>query len=143
MLRAVSEDQRFLLPGGSYFRDVAQTGELAAVLFGPCAVAEPLGGVVADLLKPHEKGEHDASALHAVDLFELARQFVHRAPVKRRLLAAQGAEGSYLGLVGQVGNNALVGLQTPQDVGAHQVTQRTEGVMRPVGEMFREGRKLL
>ena len=70
-------------------------------------------------------------------------QFFHCLLVKRRLLAAQGTEGFHLGLVGQVGNDALVGLQPPQDIGAHQVAQRTIRVMRPVREAFDEGRKLL
>ena len=142
-LLELGEDKRLLLPGGDHLRDVAQTCELAAVLLGPRTVAEPLRGMVADLLQPHEKGQHDASALHPIDLFELAGEIVHRLLVKRRLLAAQGAEGFHLGLVGQVGNDALVGLQAPQDIGAHQVAERAVRVMRPVGEAFDEGRKLL
>ena len=124
-------------------RDVAQTRELAAVLLSPRAVAEPLRWMVADLLQPHEKGQDDAPALHSIDVFELAGQLFHCLLVKRRLLAAQGAEGFHLGLVGQVGNDALVGLQASQDIGAHQVAERTVRVMRPVGEAFDEGRKLL
>ena len=99
--------------------------------------------MVADLLQPHEKGQDDAPALYSIDLFELAGQFFHRLLVKRRLLAAQGAEGFHLGLVGQIGNDALVGLQPSQDIGAHQVAERSVRVMRPVGEAFDEGRKLL
>ena len=103
-----------------YLGDVAQTRELAAVLLRPRAVAEPLRGMVADLLEPHEQGQHDALALDAIGIFELAGQFLHRLLVERGLLAAQEAEGLHLGLVGQVGDDALVGLQPPQDIGAHQ-----------------------
>ena len=142
-LLELGEDERLLLPGGDHLGDVAQTRELAAVLLGPGAVAEPLRGMVADLLQPHEEGEHDAPALHSVDVFELAGEIVHRLLVERRLLAAQGAEGLHLGLVGQVGNDALVGLHAPQDVGAHQIAERAVRVLRPVGEALDEGRKLL
>ena len=65
----------------------------------------------------------------------------HRLLVERRLLAAQGAEGLHLGLVGQVGDDALVGLQAPQDVGAHQIAQRAVGVVRPLGEPLDEARR--
>ena len=123
--------------------DLAQAGELAAVRFGPGAVAEPLRGMVADLLQAHQEGEHQAPPLHAVDLLELVGQVLHRLLVERRLLAAQGAEGLHLGLVGQVGDDALVGLEAAQDVGTHQIAQRRVRVLRPVGEALDEGRELL
>jgi hypothetical protein len=63
--------------------------------------------------------------------------------VERRLLAAQGTKGIHLGLVGQIGDDALVGLQAPQDIGTHQIAERSVGVMRPIGEAFDKGRKLL
>src|ERR1700678_1270255 len=110
-LPELGKDQRLLLPGGDHFRDIPQTRQLAAVLLGPCTVAEPLGWMVADLLEPHEKGEDHASALHAIDVLKLACQLIHGLAVKCRLLAAQRAEGFHLGLVGQVGNDGLVGLQ--------------------------------
>src|SRR6266545_6909786 len=70
-LLKLGEDERLLLPGAKHLRDVAQARELAAILLGPCAVAEPLRGVIADLLQPHEEGEHDAPALDSIDAFEL------------------------------------------------------------------------
>ena len=57
------------------------------------------------------------------------------------MFAAQGAEDLHLGLVRQVGDDALVGLQPPQDVGAHQVAQRLIGIVRATGEPFDEGRE--
>ena len=122
---------------------LAQARELAAVLLRPGAVAEPLRGMVADLLQAHEQGEHDAPALDAVGVLELLGELVDRLLVERGLLAAQRAEGLHLGLVGQVGDDALVGLQAPQDVGAHQLAQRSVGIVRPVGELLGEGRELL
>jgi hypothetical protein len=82
--------ERLLLSGADHLRDVAQSRELAAVLLGPGAVAEPLRGMVADLLQPHEESEDDAPAFHSIDVFELAGEVVHRLLVERRLLAAQG-----------------------------------------------------
>ena len=114
-----------------------------AVGFGPGAVPEPLRGVVADLLQPHQEGEHQAPALHAVDLLEPVAQVLHRLLVERRLLAAQWTEGLHLGLVRQVGDDALVGLQAAQDVGAHQIAQRRVGGVRPVGEALDEVGELL
>jgi len=126
------------LSGGNHLRDIAQARELAAVLLGPCAVTEPLRGMVADLLQPHEERQHDAPALHSIDVFEMVGQLLHRLLVKRRLLAAQGAEGFYLGLVGQVRDDALVGLEPAQDIGAHQVAERAIRVVLPVGKAFDE-----
>ena len=77
--------------------------------------------MVADLLQSHKEGEHQSPALHPIDLLELLAKLVHRLLVERRLLAAQRAEGLDFGLVGQVCNDALVGLEAPQDVGAHKV----------------------
>src|SRR6267378_842250 len=65
----------------------------------------------------------------------MAGQFCHCLLIKRRLLTTQGAEGFHLGLVGQVGNDALIGLQPSQDIGAHQVAERTVRVMWPVSAM--------
>ena len=142
-LPELGEDEHLLLPGGDHLGDLAQPRELAAVLLGPGAVAEPLRGMVADLLEPHQEGEHDAPALDAVGVVELVGEVVHRLLVERRLLAAQRAERLHLGLVGQVGDDALVGLQAPQNVGAHQLAQRAVGIVRPVGEAFGERRELL
>ncbi len=69
--------------------------------------------MVADLLQSHEEGEHQAPALHPVDLLKLLPKIVDRLLVERCLLAAQRAEGLDLGLVGQVGDDALVGLEAP------------------------------
>ena len=130
-LLELGEDQRLLLPGGDLLGDIAQARELAAVLLGPGTVAEPLRGMIADLLQAHEQREHHAPALDAVDVFELVGEIVDRLLVERRLLAAQETEGLHLGLVGQVGDDALVGLQAPQDVGTHQIAQRPVGIVRP------------
>ena len=109
---------------------LAQPRPLAAVVLGPGAVAEPLRRVVADLLEAHEKREHHASALDAFGVLELLGQLLDRLLVERGLLAAELAVRLDLGLVGQVGDDGLVGLQAPQDVRPHQVAQRAVGVVR-------------
>ena len=94
--------------------------------------------MVADLFEPHEEGEHDAPALDAVEIGDLAGKVLHRLLVERRLLAAQQAERLYLRLVGQVGDDALVGLEASQNVGPHQFAQRGVGTKRPRGETLDE-----
>ena len=90
------------------------------------AIAQPLRGVVADLLEAHQEGQHHALALDAVGVFQRFGQFLHRLLVQRGLRLAQAAAGLDLGLVRQVGDDPLVGLQPPQDVGPHQRAQRAE-----------------
>ena len=73
-LPELGEDQRLLLARGDLLGDLAQARELAAVLFGPGVVAQPLRGMVADLLEAHQEGEHEAAALDAVGVLQLGRQ---------------------------------------------------------------------
>jgi hypothetical protein len=54
--------------------------------------------------------------------------------IERRLFARQVAEGLDLGLVRQIGNDALVALEAAQDIGLHEPTQRRVGDMRLRGE---------
>ena len=74
---------------------------------------------------------------------ELGRQVGHRLLIERRLLARQLAEGLDLGLVGQVGDDGLVGLEPAQDVRPHQRAQRCVRIVRLRREAFRERRERL
>ena len=74
---------------------------------------------------------------------ELGRQLVDRLLVERRLLARQVAERLHLGLVRQIGDDGLVGLQPPQDVRPHQLAQRRVRVVRLCREPLGERRELL
>ena len=65
-----------------------------------------------------------------VRVFEPLGQLFDGLLVERGLFAAELAEGLDLGLVGQIGDDRLVGLQTPQDVGPHQLAQRPVRVVR-------------
>ena len=122
--------------------ELAQARPLAAVVLGPGAVAQPLRRVVADLLEAHEEGEHQPLALDALGVLELLGQLLDGLLVERGLLAAELAEGLDLGLVGQIGDDGLVGLEAPQDVGPHQVAQRAVGVVRLVREALGVAREL-
>ena len=65
------EDERLLLPGGDLLHDVAQAQQLAAVGLAPRPIAEPLRGVVANLLQAHQGGQHQPLALDAIGLLQL------------------------------------------------------------------------
>ena len=93
------------------------------------AVAQQLAGVVAELLEPHQVGQHQAAPLHAVHVVQQLGQFLDQLGVQRRLPLAQPAERPDFDLVGQVGDDAPVGLQPPQDVRLHQVPQRRVAVL--------------
>ena len=141
-LAELGEDQHLLLLGRDHLGDLAQPRPLAAVGLRPGAVAQPLRRMVADLLEAHQGRQHEALARDALRVFELLGQFLHRLLVERGLLAAELAEGLDLGLVGQVGDDRLVGLQAPQDVRPHQLAQGAVGVVRLVGQAFRIGGEL-
>ena len=114
----------FLLALGDLLRQFAQAGELAAALRRVAAVAQPLRGMIADLLEPHDERQHEALPLDAVRVVQRLGQFGDRLLVERRLRFGQRTPGAHLGLVGQVGNDALVRLQPPQDVGPREGAQR-------------------
>jgi len=123
-LAELREDEHFLLPGRDHLRDLAQPGKLPAVRLAPRAVTQPLRGVIADLFEAHQRCEHDAAALHSVGSLELGRELGHRLLIEGRLLARQLAESPHFGLVRQVGDDGLVGLQAPQDVWPDQRAKR-------------------
>ncbi len=99
--------------------------------------------MVADLLETHQESEHRAApgdAIQALDLFGERR---HRSLVQPRLHVAERTVGLHLSLVGQIGNDALVALQAPQDVGLHQVAQGRVVRMLVLFEAAREAAECL
>src|SRR6266849_3812882 len=82
---------------------------------------------LAELREPHQERQYDAFAPHALRSIEGLREFLDRPLVKRRLRGAQVAERSHLGLVGQIGDHRLVGLEAPQDIRAHELAKRSVG----------------
>ena len=65
-------------------------------------------------------------------------QFLHRLLVEGGLLAAELAKRLHFGLVRQIRDHGLIGLQPPQNVGPHQLAQRAIGIVRPVGKALDE-----
>ncbi len=128
-LAKLGEDQHLLLLGGDHLGDFAQARPFAAVLLRPDVVAQPLRGMVADLLEPHQHRQHDALALDALGLLQAFRQVLDGLGVQRGLPAAEAAQRLDLGLVGQIGDDRLVGLHPAQDVGPHQFPQRAVRVV--------------
>ena len=82
--------------------------------------------MIADLLQPHQLGQHDPPPLDSLGGLQLLGEVVDRLLVEGRLVLAQRAVGFHLRLVREVGDHPLVGLQPPQDVGPHEVPQRFE-----------------
>ena len=67
---------------------------------------------------------------------QLVLQIADRLLVQGGLLPGQAAKGLHLGLVGQIGDDALVGLQAAQDVRLHQRPQRLIRRHRPPRSSF-------
>ena len=92
--------------------------------------------MVAELLEPHNIGQHQPAPLDAVDIFQRLGQFVDQLGIKGRLPLGKSAEGADLDLVGQVVDDAAVGLQPPEDVGLHQVPQRRITVLATLAQFL-------
>ena len=99
--------------------------------------------MVADLLEPHEEGQHDALALDAINGLEVFGQLAHGLLVEGGLFLAQAAERLDLSLVGKIGDDRLVSLEAAEDVWAHQRAQRPIGVVFLVGQVLCEAGKCL
>ena len=80
--------------------------------------------MIADLFEPHDKRQHQTLALDAVRVFQRLGQFGHGLLVERSLRLGERAPGPHLGLLGQVGNNTLVGLKPSQDIRPREGAQR-------------------
>ena len=127
-LAELREDQRLLLPLCQLLADLSEARELSTIVRLITVVAGPLRRVVANLLQPHQRRQHDAAALDSVGLINRRCQLPHRLLVKHRLPPAQSTVGVHLGLLRQIGDHALVGLETAQNIRPHQRAQRTIGI---------------
>src|SRR5271168_4976419 len=81
--------------------------------------------MIADLFEAYQEREDDAFARYALLSIERLCEFLDRLLVQRGLRGAQVTERLHLGLVGQIGDHRLVGLEAPQYIRAHQLPQRT------------------
>ena len=106
---------------------LVEAGQLAGSATEPRPVAERVRRVVADLLQPGQRGQHQAAAAHAGGLLGVGQQLVDDALVHAGLLAGQRGPGQLLDLVGQVGHQRLVGLGAAQQERRRQLTQRRRG----------------
>ena len=95
--------------------ELVEPGELA----GPAGEARPvlqrMRRVVADLLQTHQRGEHEAAAAHAARQFGVGEELVDDLLVHRGLFAGELGVGDLFDLVGQVGQQASVGLRAAED----------------------------
>ena len=90
----LGEHQQFFLTAGDGLGDFAQAREFTAVVLVVGAVAQPLRGVIANLLEAHEEGEHQSPPRDpVVGLFQPLLQFVDGGLIERRLFARQMAKG--------------------------------------------------
>ncbi|MEI2723498.1 MAG: hypothetical protein V9H26_08140 [Verrucomicrobiota bacterium] len=113
-LAELGEHQRLLAGIEQVGDQLVEAGELARATGQLRAVAQRVGGVVADLLQPGERGQHEAAAAHAGGLLRVGEQLVDDGLVHVRLLAGERRPRHLLHLVGQVGHERLVGLRAPQ-----------------------------
>src|SRR5262249_42564498 len=82
-LLKLREEQHLLLARCDLLGDFAQAGELAAVVLGPGPIAEPLRGMIADLLETHQESQHESATPHAIDLLKLVGERLHSLLVER------------------------------------------------------------
>ena len=114
-LAELGEHERPLVGVEQLGDEFVEARELAGPSGEARAVAERVGGVVADLLEARQRGEHETAPPHALGLFGVGEQLVDDLLVERRLLAGELGVGDLLDLVGQVGEQPPVGLGAPQD----------------------------
>ena len=84
--------------------------------------------MVADLLETHQRSEHETASAHALGLLGVGEELVDHLLVERCLLASEFGVGDLFDLVGQVGEQALVGLGASQDERLGEVAQAGSGV---------------
>src|SRR3954454_16167096 len=85
----LSKDQYLLLFFCHYLGNLPQASPLAAVLFPPGTIGQPLRGVIADLLEAHQEGQDQSASLDTGRGLDLFSQVMNRLFIQRSLSAAQ------------------------------------------------------
>lgn len=89
--------------------------------------------MVADLLELRQCRQHHTLALDALGSVQLGGGFVDDGSIERRLLFSQRAEYLHLHLLGQIGDDGLIGLESPQDERPGQAFQPLYGLLVAIG----------
>ena len=117
------EDQGLLAGVEQIGDQLVEAGQLARSPGQLRAVAQSVGRVIADLLEPGERGQHQTAAAHACGFLRIGQQLVDHGLVHVRLLAGERRPGDLLDLVGQVWHERFVGLRAPQQKWPGQTAQ--------------------
>src|SRR5262249_23550149 len=123
-LAELGKHQRLLLPAGDLVGDLGEARELATLLRRVRTVAQPVPWAIADLFEAHERREHDAAPLDSARRLERRAKVLDGLLVERHLLLREAAKRAYLRLVRQIGDDAAVGLEASEDVGANELAER-------------------
>jgi len=84
--------------------------------------------VVAHLLEPHERGQHQAASAHPALLFGVVEELVDDLLIQRCLLFGELGVRDLLDLVGQVGQESLVGFGPAEDERLRHASQPRCGI---------------
>ena len=85
--------------------------------------------MIAHLLQPHQRLQHQAPPRHALGLLQPRFHRGHGLLVELDLLLRQAAIAGGFGFLRQVGDDRAIGLKPAQNVGVHQPAQGGELVV--------------
>ena len=128
-LAELGEHQGVLAGVQQVFHQLVEAVQLPAAAGQAGPVAQRVRRVVADLLQPGERGQHQPAPPHALLLLGVLEQLVHHGLIQVGLLAGERRPGDLLHLVRQVGHQRAVRF------GAAQQERRREAAqfLRRVG----------
>ena len=111
----LGEDQHRAVLGQDRAEQLVEQVELLGAALEPAAgLAQVVGRVVADLLEPGEQGQHQPAPGVLVGALDAVHRLAHERLVEHHLLAGQADDVVGLGLGGQLGGDAGVGLAPAQ-----------------------------
>ena len=119
-LGELREHQSAVAGRDDFLQHLRQTRQFARATGNCGVVAEELRGMIAHLLELRQRRQNHALAAGCLRLVEARDRLFDDGCVQRRLLLGQRAKDLHLHLFGQVGDDALVGLQPAQDERAGQ-----------------------